>query len=79
MLADLEEYCKTFDFLTPAPDNREGFRVNFDKEHGDGWLLLRLSVHDPVMPLNIESNSKGGAEKIERFFAEFVKRHEKLS
>lgn len=79
VLADLEEYCKTFDFLTPAPDNREGFRVNFDKEHGDGWLLLRLSVHDPVMPLNIESNSKGGAEKIERFFAEFVKRHEKLS
>lgn len=40
--------------------NYEGVRVNTDKEHGDGWLLLRKSLHEPVMPLNIESNSKGG-------------------
>ncbi len=79
VLDDLADYCKGFAFITPAPDNREGYRVNFDKEHGDGWLLLRLSVHDPVMPLNIESNSVGGADKIESFFAEFVKRHDRLS
>lgn len=79
VLADLESYCEGFDFLAPAPDNREGFRVNFDRADGDGWLLLRLSVHDPVMPLNIESNSVGGADKIEAFFREFIKRHDKLS
>lgn len=78
VLSDLEKYCNEFNYLTPASDNREGFRVNFDKNHGDGWLLLRLSVHDPVMPLNIESNSEGGAAKIERFFNEFVTRHAKL-
>ena len=46
----------------PAPDNREGIRVQFDLNGGrdNGWLLLRLSVHDPVMPLNIESDVKGG-------------------
>lgn len=78
VLNDLANYCKEFSFITPAPDNREGFRVNFDREHGDGWLLLRLSVHDPVMPLNIESNSVGGADEIEKFFTEFVKRHNRL-
>jgi phosphomannomutase len=79
VLSELQKYCSEFDFLTPADDNREGFRVSFDKNHGDGWLLLRLSVHDPVLPLNIESNSVGGVEIIERFFIEFVRKFDKLS
>ena len=44
--------------------NYEGVRVNFDKDHGDGWLLIRKSLHDPVMPMNVESNIPGGVEKI---------------
>ena len=56
-----------------ADDNREGIRVSFDKAHGDGWLLLRLSVHDPIMPLNIESDSVGGVDKIYNQFSEFLK------
>lgn len=45
-----------------APDNFEGLRVSFEKKTGgcDGWFLLRLSVHDPIMPLNLESDEKGG-------------------
>ena len=50
--------------LTEAPDNFEGIRVNCDKEHGDGWFLLRKSLHDPLMPLNAESDSEGGVKKI---------------
>ena len=59
-----------------APDNHEGIRVSFDKNNGNGWFLLRLSVHDPIMPMNIESNSVGGVEtilkKLEGFFKEFT-------
>ncbi len=45
-----------------APDNREGIRIQFDLDGGqdNGWYLIRLSVHDPVMPLNIESDVAGG-------------------
>ena len=45
-----------------APDNREGVRINFDLQEGldNGWALLRLSVHDPVLPLNAESDVAGG-------------------
>ena len=56
-----------------ADDNREGIRVSFDKENGDGWFLLRLSVHDPIMPLNVESDSEGGVEKILSQLNEFLK------
>ena len=47
-----------------APDNREGVRINFDLNEGlmNGWFLLRLSVHDPVLPLNIESDVPGGVK-----------------
>ena len=43
-----------------APDNHEGIRVNFGAGDGDGWFLLRLSLHDPIIPVNIESDSAGG-------------------
>ncbi len=49
-----------------APDNREGIRISFDLDGGlnNGWFLLRLSVHDPVMPLNVESDVAGGVQQI---------------
>lgn len=43
-----------------ADPNFEGIRLNF----GNGWALLRMSLHDPVMPLNVESNEIGGCKKI---------------
>ncbi len=45
---------------TLAPVNYEGARLNFGKDGGDGWALLRMSVHDPVIPVNFESNTPGG-------------------
>jgi len=45
---------------TIADDSYEGVRVSFAGNEGDGWILLRLSVHDPVMALNLESNRVGG-------------------
>lgn len=61
-----------------ADDNREGIRVSFGKNDGDGWFLLRLSVHDPIMPLNIESNSEGGVEIILAKLMEFLKSEDGL-
>ena len=30
----------------------------------NGWFLLRLSVHDPVLPLNVESDVPGGVQQM---------------
>ncbi len=47
-----------------APDNREGVRISFDLGDGvdNAWFLLRLSLHDPVLPLNAESDVPGGVK-----------------
>ena len=62
----LLNYASTDQSWHIAPDNREGVRISFDLEgHQDaGWFLLRLSVHDPVMPLNVESDITGGVKDI---------------
>ena len=73
IIAHLEKYAENEPNWIVADDNREGIRVSFDKENGDGWFLLRLSVHDPIMPLNIESDSVGGVEKIYNQFYQFLK------
>ena len=56
--------------------NYEGLRVKCDKSNGDGWFLLRLSLHDPLVPLNIESDSEGGVQiivdKLLPFFKQFA-------
>ena len=56
-----------------APDNYEGVRVSFTDENKKGWFLLRLSVHDPVMPFNTESDSENGCVEICRSFFDLVK------
>lgn len=73
IIADLTKYAEEQDGWCVADDNREGIRVSFDRDNGDGWFLLRLSVHDPIMPLNVESDSKGGVKIICDKLGEFLK------
>ena len=79
VIDDLKEYAENQTGWSIAPDNYEGIRVNLDGSHGDGWFLLRLSLHDPLLPLNIESNSVGGAKIIAKELAPFIKKFENLS
>ena len=53
------ENCEGFTVVSP---NYEGVRVGADAAHGDGWFLIRRSLHDPLMPTNLESNSEGGVK-----------------
>ena len=43
-----------------AEPSYEGVRLVFPH----GWALLRLSLHDPQMPMNIESRKEGGVAEI---------------
>ncbi len=61
-----------------VPKNYEGVRVSCQSAAEDGWFLLRLSLHDPVLPLNVESNVPGGVEQIRRQLLSFFQRFEQL-
>ena len=59
-------YAEANDAWHIAPDNREGIRISFDVDGkaDAAWFLLRLSVHDPVMPINAESDVPGGVKAV---------------
>ena len=63
-----------------APDNREGVRICFNLDDGinNAWFLLRLSLHDPVMPLNAESDVEGGLKRVLGQLYELLKDSEEL-
>ncbi len=64
-----------------APDNREGVRILFSLDGGidNAWFMLRLSVHDPVMVLNAESEVPGGLKHMMReLYAVLAKDNEEL-
>ncbi len=64
ILSELQAKAESIPGWSLEKENYEGVRVNCDAEHGNGWLLLRKSLHEPIMPLNIESDSEGGTRKI---------------
>ena len=72
VLDQLQTYAAGKEGWSIAPDNHEGMRFNLDANHGNGWFLLRLSLHDPLMPLNIESDEAGGVMTIARELAPFL-------
>ncbi len=78
VIDELTAYVEKQTGWSLAPSNYEGVRVNLDDEHGNGWFLLRLSLHDPLLPLNIESNCVGGAKKIAAELAGFIAGYDKL-
>ena len=57
-----------------ATPSYEGVRLCFSQ----GWALLRMSLHDPDMPLNIESREAGGCAKIKAAVYDLLKAWEHL-
>ena len=73
VIEKLKEFVITQDDWQLVPNNYEGVRISCCSGDENGWLLLRLSLHDPVIPLNVESNVSGGVKKIANRVLEFLK------
>ena len=66
VIETLMDYASEAEGWNVAPDNREGVRISFDlqQELNNAWFLLRMSVHDPVLALNVESDVEGGLHTV---------------
>lgn len=62
VLEELAQYSVERPGWVLAPDNCEGLR--FSLPAWQGWFLLRMSLHEALMPLNIESSMEGGVDAI---------------
>ena len=78
LIEDFTAYGNELYYAKPAPDNHEGFRLCYDEHHGNGWALMRMSLHDPVLPMNVESATKGGAVKIVKDLYYFLRKYDFL-
>lgn len=81
VLADLkiwasapEQAARGFSLAEP---NYEGVRLNIRTTDTAGWCLLRKSLHDPILPLNVEV-SKGSAQKILDEIKDFLRNYEQI-
>jgi len=74
VLAQLAAFALEQPGWSLTPDNYEGVHISCQ----DGWALLRKSLHDPVLPLNIESDRLGGVAEIEAVLASFLARFDAL-
>lgn len=79
VIKNLKKLAESDPSLSLAPDNYEGVRINFAKDAGDGWALVRMSLHEPIMPVNIESNRKGGNKLIIRQLYNMLKSYDFLN
>ena len=75
ILKDLKEYVLTVSNWELEIPNYEGIRVNVDKEN---WFLLRLSLHEPLLCLNIETTKKGKVEEVLIKLKEFLSLKENI-
>lgn len=76
VLEDLDAWLRENDAYVVANDSFEGVRAT--RTESDGWLLLRLSVHDPILPLNIETNIKGQITPMLDDMKAFLSQYDKL-
>ncbi len=56
--------------LKVSQDNYEGVRAYVS--HAKGYFIVRTSVHDPVLPIYIESDKVGGVASVARLLLSFL-------
>ncbi len=78
VIEDLRKFTNEKSGWSIVPDNYEGIRISCDANAGNGWFLLRLSLHDPVIPINVESNNKGGVATIAKGLLNFLDSYKEL-
>lgn len=72
VLDGLRQFVAQTDEWEEEDQNHEGLRVICSGANEQGWFLFRLSLHSPMMPLNVESDIEGGSkviiDKLKTFF-----------
>ena len=77
----MEKWVKETSGLELVTPNYEGVRVSFrvpDENGGEakGWFLLKDSPYDPVMEINVQSDTEGTCAKVIEKLYDFMGQYE---
>ena len=69
LLEDFKVYVKEkMEGASFEEPNFEGVRVNVERDGIKGWVLLRLSLHDPVLPIILNLKTKAELKTLRKKF-----------
>jgi len=75
ILENLKEFVANVDGWEIAPKNYQGVRVNCG---ANDWFLLRMSLHDPVLVLNVECDQEESLSQILNKLKGFLSNYDKV-
>lgn len=58
--------------FTLNPENEEGVRFDLTNPYGEGWCLLRMSLHEPLLVLQIENDQAGYIPSVLQAISRFL-------
>jgi phosphomannomutase len=74
----LGKYIYDVEGWSMVTENYEGIKISCGKLKVNGWFLLRISLHEPLLALNLESDSKGGTKVILEKLTTFLNKYDEL-
>ena len=82
VLEQFKQFAEQDERFHIVEPNYEGVRISFADEEVHGWLLIRMSLHDPLLAMNLEANEAGGVAvmegRIRQFFEGFASLEKKF-
>ena len=72
-LHEFYNYASRTPYITVEEENYEGYRVNYDEKHGNGWVLLYAN-QNAMLSIHVESDSEHGAIKMAKDVYYFLKK-----
>lgn len=72
MIALVNAAAQKADGVRIAEDSYEGTKIIFDAPDINGFFIFRLSVHDPIIPINFESAVSGGTKQMAKVLAAWL-------
>ncbi|WP_156018104.1 phosphomannomutase/phosphoglucomutase [Streptococcus ruminantium] len=73
VIADLRQ--TQFEGFTFNPENEEGVRFDLTAPYGEGWLLLRMSLHEPLLVLQVENDQAGHIPAVLQTISTFLDKY----
>ncbi len=79
IIHDLETFGREHPEFTFVADNKEGVRFDVSGKFGDGWFLLRMSLHEPKLVLQMENDVEGAIEELKRILLPFFEKYKDIN
>lgn len=64
---------------TIDPENEEGIRFTLTDPYGDGWFLLRMSLHEPLLVLQVENDLPNQIQPVLIEIQKFLNRYPQVN